>query len=62
MLSPDLLDLLRQWWLVKRSRGWLFPGQQLVQPITTRQLDRACRDRRAGRPARQARVHAHAPA
>ncbi len=43
MLSPDLLDLLRQWWLVKRSRGWLFPGQQPVQPITTRQLDRACR-------------------
>ncbi len=43
MLAPDLLDLLRQWWLVKRSRGWLFPGQQLVQPITTRQLDRACR-------------------
>ncbi len=27
---------------MKRSRGWLFPGQQLVQPITTRQLDRAC--------------------
>ena len=26
MLSPDLLDLLRQWWLVKRPRGWLFPG------------------------------------
>ena len=23
MLSADLLDLLRQWWLVKRSRGWL---------------------------------------
>ena len=43
MLSPNLLDLLRQWWCVKRSRGWLFPGQQPVQPITTRQLDRACR-------------------
>ena len=43
MLAPDLLDLLRQWWLVKRSRGWLFPGQQPAQPITTRQLDRACR-------------------
>ena len=28
MLSPDLLDLLRQGWLVKRPRGWLFPGQQ----------------------------------
>jgi site-specific recombinase XerD len=42
MLSPDLLDLLRQWWLVKRPRGWLFPGQQPAQPITTRQLNRAC--------------------
>ena len=42
MLAPDLLDLLRQWWRVKRSRGWLFPGQQPAQPITTRQLDRAC--------------------
>ena len=42
MLSPDLLDLLRQWWLMKRPRGWLFPGQQPAQPITTRQLNRAC--------------------
>jgi site-specific recombinase XerD len=42
MLSPDLLDLLRQWWLVKRPRGWLFPGQQPAQPITTRPLNRAC--------------------
>lgn len=38
MLAPDLLDLLRQWWRVKRPRGWLFPGQQPGQPITTRQL------------------------
>lgn len=42
MLSPELLDLLREWWRVKRSRGWLFPGQQPAQPITTRQLNRAC--------------------
>jgi site-specific recombinase XerD len=42
MLSPDLLDLLREWWRVKRPRGWLFPGQQPAQPITTRQLNRAC--------------------
>ncbi len=42
MLAPDLLDLLRQWWRVKRPRGWLFPGQQPVQPITARQLNRAC--------------------
>ena len=42
MLAPDLLELLRQWWRVKRPRGWLFPGQQPAQPITTRQLNRAC--------------------
>ena len=42
MLAPDLLELLRQWWRVKRPRGWLFPGQQPVQPITARQLNRAC--------------------
>jgi site-specific recombinase XerD len=42
MLSLDLLDLLRQWWRVKRPRGWLVPGQQPAQPITTRQLNRAC--------------------
>jgi len=43
MLSPRLLDLLRDWWLVCRSRGWLFPGRDPVQPMTTRQLTRACR-------------------
>jgi integrase/recombinase XerD len=42
MLAPDLLDLLRQWWKVMRPKGWLFPGQQPGQPITTRQLNRAC--------------------
>ena len=47
MLAPDLLDLLRQWWLVKRPRGWLFPGQQPAQPIKTRQLHRAARPSRA---------------
>jgi integrase len=38
MLSPRLLDLLRDWWLICRSRGWLFPGRDPLQPITTRQL------------------------
>jgi integrase/recombinase XerD len=35
MLSPDLLDLLRRWWKVKRPKGWLFPGREPGQPITT---------------------------
>ena len=28
MLSSGLLDLLRQWWKVKRPKGWLFPGRE----------------------------------
>lgn len=46
MLSPDLLALLRAWWVegrrqgVMRPGGWLFPGQDPANPITTRQLSR----------------------
>jgi len=43
MLSPDLLELLRAWWRAARPQGWLFPGRDPGQPITTRQLDRACK-------------------
>jgi site-specific recombinase XerD len=42
MLSPHLLDLLRTWWKAARPQGWLFPGRDPVQPMTTRQLNRAC--------------------
>ena len=42
MLSPHLLDLLRVWWKAARPQGWLFPGRDPVQPLTTRQLNRAC--------------------
>ena len=42
MLSPHLLDLLRAWWRAARPQGWLFPGRDPVQPMTTRQLNRAC--------------------
>jgi integrase/recombinase XerD len=42
MLSPHLLDLLRAWWKAARPRGWLFPGRDPAQPMTTRQLNRAC--------------------
>src|SRR5437899_1540954 len=42
MLSPYLLDLLRGWWRAARPPGWLFPGRDPVQPLTTRQLNRAC--------------------
>jgi len=42
MLSPRLLELLRDWYRVARPQGWLFPGQNPVNPLTTRQLNRAC--------------------
>lgn len=42
MLSPHLLALLRAWWKAARPQGWLFPGRDWVQPMTTRQLNRAC--------------------
>src|SRR6201989_2932674 len=47
MLSPQLLELLRAWWRegrrlgVCRPRGWLFPGRNPVEPLSTRQLNRA---------------------
>ena len=42
MLSDLLLDVLRAWWRESRPQGWLFPGQNPVNPLTTRQLRRAC--------------------
>jgi integrase/recombinase XerD len=27
MLSPNLLDLLREYWREARPEGWLFPGK-----------------------------------
>jgi integrase/recombinase XerD len=42
MLSPVLLELLRDWWRIAHPKAWLFPGQDPLQPISTRQLNRAC--------------------
>jgi site-specific recombinase XerD len=52
MLSPRLLEILRDWWRVSRSRPWLFPGDRPGAPITTRAVNRACRaaQRRCGIP------------
>jgi site-specific recombinase XerD len=46
MLAPSLLELLRRWYREAHARGkmlpngWLFPGQNLVDPLSTRQLNR----------------------
>jgi integrase/recombinase XerD len=47
MLSPQLLELLREWWRegsrlgALLPRGWLFPGRNPIEPLSTRQLNRA---------------------
>jgi integrase/recombinase XerD len=50
MLSPEMIDLLRQWWRARPSRydagmplqeRWLFPSKKTTgKPMTTRQLSR----------------------
>ena len=47
MLSPVLLERLRMWWRVARAQGrmpdggWLFPGLDPLDQLSTRQLNRA---------------------
>jgi len=47
MLSPVLLERLRAWWRVARAQGkmldggWLFPGLNSIESLSTRQLNRA---------------------
>lgn len=41
MLSPVLLELLRDWYRITRPTVWLFPGRDRLLPLTTRQLNRA---------------------
>jgi site-specific recombinase XerD len=46
MLSPSLLKILRAWYREGQAKrkmlpgGWLFPGQQPVDPMSPRQLNR----------------------
>ena len=42
LLSPTLLDLLRDWWRIAQPKVWMFPGRDRINPMTTRQLNRAC--------------------
>jgi site-specific recombinase XerD len=41
MLSPSLLMLLRDYYREARPAGWLFPGRNRIDPISTRQFNRA---------------------
>jgi integrase len=44
MLSPNLLQILRDWWRVEKPRLWLFPGATPGRPITRLAVARACRE------------------
>ena len=47
MLSPALLEILRAWYREGQAKrkmlpgGWLFPGQNPINPLSARQLGRA---------------------
>ena len=62
MLSPMLLELLREWWLRRAARGaGCFLAANPVKPMTTRQLNRLPRGGRSGGD-QKARDSAHAAA
>ena len=43
MLSPVLLEMLREYWRRVRPKEWLFPGRNPEQPISPLVIDLACR-------------------
>ena len=49
ILSPNLLELLREWWRVARNKGWMSPAQPWLFPgyrrqhMSARQLHRLVR-------------------
>src|SRR5215207_3763261 len=44
MLSPRLLEILRQYWKAARPTGYLFPGQAPETPLNARTVHQVCRD------------------
>jgi len=46
MLSPRLLDILRDYWRQARPKEWLFPGDLPGQPISTSAVELVCRKAR----------------
>jgi integrase/recombinase XerD len=42
MLSPKLLEILRDWWRVEKSKDWIFPGDIPGQHISTDAVEQAC--------------------
>jgi site-specific recombinase XerD len=46
MLSPKLLEVLRDWWRLEKPKPWLFPGDIPGRHITTDAVELACREAR----------------
>ena len=46
MLSPTLLEILRDWWRVEKPKQWLFPGVIPGQHISTEAVEQACQKAR----------------
>ena len=46
MLSPRLLDILRDYWKTTHPKEWLFPGDRPGQPITRVAVERVCKQAR----------------
>lgn len=42
MLSPRLLEILRNYWKAARPKGWLFPGIHNERPISKEAVEAAC--------------------
>ena len=68
MLPPVLLERLRTWWRVARAQGkmldggWLFPGLNPIESLSTRATQPRRARRRGGGRDRQARLDAHVAA
>ena len=42
MLSPKLLEILRDYWKMQRPRVWLFPGDRTGRPLTRDAVGQVC--------------------
>jgi len=42
MLSPKLLEILRDYWRMRRPKAWLFPGDRVGHPISRDAVGQAC--------------------
>jgi len=44
MLSPKLLEILREWWRMAKPKSWLFPGDIPGRHITRNAVELVCRE------------------